>query len=25
MHVADTQMETNLDVPLCPWCVRVAE
>jgi len=25
MHVADTEMETNLDVPLCPWCVRVAE
>jgi hypothetical protein len=25
MHVADTDMETNLDVPLCPWCVRVAE
>jgi hypothetical protein len=24
MHVADTEMETNLDVPLCPWCVRVA-
>jgi len=25
MHVADTEMETNLDVPLCPWCIRVAE
>lgn len=25
MHVADTEMETNLDIPLCPWCVRVAE
>lgn len=24
MHVAETDMETNLDVPLCPWCVRVA-
>ena len=24
MHVADTDMETNLDVPLCPWCVRVS-
>jgi hypothetical protein len=25
MHVGDTNMETNLDVPLCPWCIRVAE
>jgi len=25
MHVADTEMETNLDIPLCPWCVRLAE
>lgn len=25
MHVGDTEMETNLDVPLCPWCIRVAE
>lgn len=25
MHVGDTTMETNLDVPLCPWCIRVAE
>ena len=24
MHVAETDMETNLDVPLCPWCLRVA-
>jgi hypothetical protein len=24
LHVADTKMENNLDVPLCPWCVKVA-
>jgi len=21
LHVAETDMETNLDIPLCPWCV----
>jgi hypothetical protein len=25
MHVVETNMKTNLDVPACPWCLEAVE